>query len=125
MAGHPRGIFPMLYAFFDGDDRLDRHAFRRQIEVCIAAGCHGIAILGLITEVKALTLAERDTLVRWAVDDIAGRVPLMATIAGATLDEVRELAASAEAAGADYLILQPPLGQRPRARNCWRSIRVP
>lgn len=109
----PRGIFPMLYAFFDADDRLDRAAFRRQIEVCIASGCHGIAILGLITEVKALSAAERDTLVRWAVEDIAGRVPLMATIAGASLDEVQELAAGAEAAGADYLILQPPLGQRP------------
>ena len=67
MAGRPRGIFPMLYAFFDKDNGLDRHAFRRQIEICLAAGCHGIAILGLITEVKALTLAERETLVRWAV----------------------------------------------------------
>lgn len=112
MAG-PRGIFPMLYAFFDGDNRLDRAAFRRQIEMCIAAGCHGIAILGLITEVKALSPAERDTLVRWAVADIGGRVPLMATIAGATPDEMRALAAGAEAAGADYLIVQPPLGQRP------------
>lgn len=109
----PHGIFPMLYAFFDADNRLDRAAFRRQVEVCIASGCHGIAILGLITEVKALTPDERETLVRWAVEDIAGRVPLMATIAGATLDEVRRLAASAEASGADYLILQPPLGQRP------------
>ncbi len=109
----PRGIFPMLYAFFDGDDRLDRAAFRQQVELCIAAGCHGIAILGLITEVKALSPAERDTLVRWAVADIAGRVPLMTTIVGATLAEVRELAAAAEAAGADHLILQPPLGQRP------------
>jgi len=103
----------MLYAFFDEADRLDRAAFRRQIEVCIGAGCHGIAVLGLLTEVKALSPAERDTLVRWAVADIGGRVPLMATIAGATLAEVRDLAAGAEAAGADYLILQPPLGQRP------------
>jgi 2-keto-3-deoxy-L-arabinonate dehydratase len=109
----PRGIFPMLYAFFDGDDRLDRAAFREQIAACIGAGCHGIAILGLITEVKALSPQERQTLVDWAVEDIAGRVPLMATIAGATLEEVRDLAGRAEAAGADYLILQPPLGQRP------------
>lgn len=109
----PHGIFPMLYAFFDSDNRLDPAAFRRQIDVCIAAGCHGIAILGLITEVKALSPAERETLVRWAVADIAGRVPLMATIVGSTLAEVRQLAAAAEADGASYLILQPPLGQRP------------
>lgn len=107
----------MLYAFFDADDRLDRVAFHGQIEACIASGCHGIAILGLITEVKALTPAERETLVHWAAEDIAGRVPLMATIAGATPDEVRQLSACAEAAGADYLILQPPLGQRPASAD--------
>ncbi|MEO9231040.1 MAG: dihydrodipicolinate synthase family protein [Devosia sp.] len=108
----PRGIFPMLYTFFDAHNRLDRTAFRRQVEVCIGSGCSGIAILGLIGEVKALSVAERETLVHWAVEDIAGRVPLMATIAGVNLDDVRRLSASAEAAGASYLILQPPIGQR-------------
>ena len=103
----------MLYAFFDVDNRLDRAAFRRQIEVCIGAGCQGIAVLGLITGVKALTPEEREILVHWAVEDTTGRVPLMATIAGRTLDEVRRLGAHAEAAGATYLILQPPLVQRP------------
>ena len=109
----PAGIYPILYAFFDAENRLDRAAFRRQVEVCLAAGVHGIAILGLITEVAALTPEERDTLVAWAVEDIAGRVPLMATIAGATVEETTRLALSAEARGATYLILQPPLGQKP------------
>ena len=109
----PHGIYPMQYAFFDEAGRLDRDAFKMQIETCLDAGAHGIALLGLITEVKTLTPLERETLVGWAVDDIAGRVPLMATIAGANLEEVAALAAAAESAGADYLILQPPLGQRP------------
>ena len=103
----------MLYAFFDAVGELDRIAFRRQIEVCIAAGAHGIAMLGLITEVGALSVGERQKLVRWAVEDIAGRLPLMATIAGQTVEEARALALDAKAAGAAYLIFQPPLGQRP------------
>jgi len=109
----PSGIFPILYAFFDESGGLDRTAFAQQIEACLMAGAHGIALLGLITEVKALTLDERQTLVRWTVDRVAGRVPVMATIAGETLAEVQRLAAAAEAAGADCLVLQPPLGQRP------------
>lgn len=52
---------------------------------------------------------------RWAVEDIAGRVPLLATIAGATIDETARLAVSAESLGATYLVLQPPLGQKPSA----------
>ena len=103
----------MLYAFFDAVGELDRIAFRRQIEVCIAAGAHGIAMLGLITEVGALSVGERQKLVRWAVEDIAGRLPLMATIAAQTVEEARALALDAKAAGAAYLIFQPPLGQRP------------
>lgn len=51
----PGGIFPILYAFFDESGTRDRRAFERQIDVCLAAGAHGIALLGLITEVKALT----------------------------------------------------------------------
>jgi len=112
-----RGIFPILYAFFDQHGELDRAAFEQQIDVCLAAGAHGIALLGLITEVKALTLRERETLVRWTVDRVAGRVPVMATIAGETLDEVRALAAAAELAGADALVLQPPIGQRPSSHD--------
>jgi dihydrodipicolinate synthase/N-acetylneuraminate lyase len=109
----PAGIYPMLYSFFDRDGGLDRAAFRRQVEVCIDSGAHGIAILGLITEVSALTPAERTTLVEWAVEDIAGRVPLMATIVATTAPEAVDLARAAESIGATYLVLQPPLGQKP------------
>jgi 4-hydroxy-tetrahydrodipicolinate synthase len=109
----PSGIFPILYAFFDDETGgLDRQAFERQVETCLSAGAHGIAVLGLITEVKALTPDERQTLVRWTVEMVQGRVPVMATIAGRTLREVRSLATAAEGDGTDYLILQPPLGRR-------------
>ena len=30
------GIYPMLYAFFNQDGRLDRHAMKRQVEACLA-----------------------------------------------------------------------------------------
>lgn len=103
----------MLYAFFDEGGRLDRTAFRRQIEAVLAAGAHGVAILGLMTEVGALSPRERRMLVEWAIEDIAGRAPLMATIAGEDLDVVTALAKAAEAAGAAMLVFQPPLGAEP------------
>lgn len=107
------GIYPILYAFFDADDRLDRDAFRRQVEVCLASGAQGIAILGMITEVGFLTPDERRTLIDWAAEDIGGRVPLAVTIAGTTVAELVDLAQAAEAARADWLVLQPPLGETP------------
>ena len=108
MTGDFRGIYPILYAFFDESDRLDRAAMRRQVEACVRHGAHGIAILGLATEVGKLSLAERRQLVDWAAEDIAGRVPLAVTVAepsvGAQVDFVR----AAQAAGAAWVILQPP-----------------
>ena len=111
----PHGIWPMLYAFFDANGRLDREAFRQQVEWCIGTGCHGIAMLGLLTEVSALSPEERDTLVGWAITDVAGRLPLLVTIAGRDAGEAVALARSAHDKGADYLVLQPPLGQKPAA----------
>ena len=35
MTFRPRGIWPMLYAFFDDADALDRPAMRRQVEACV------------------------------------------------------------------------------------------
>ena len=109
----PRGIYPILYAFFDARGALDRRAWRAEVEAVIAAGAPGIAILGLITEVAALEPLERRMLVEWAVEDAGGRAPILATIAGRDLDEARALARDAEAAGASALILQPPIGARP------------
>jgi 4-hydroxy-tetrahydrodipicolinate synthase len=109
----PKGIYPILYAFFDERGALDRRAWRAEIEAVIAAGAPGIAILGLITEVAALEPSERRTLVEWAIEDVAGRVPILATVAGRDLGETCALARDAEAAGATALIVQPPVGARP------------
>jgi len=102
------GIWPILYAFFGPDGRLDRDAMRRQAGAALAHGAPGVAVLGLATEVDKLSPAERLDVIRWAVDDLAGRAPLAVTIAGASVDAQRELAARAVELGASRLILQPP-----------------
>ena len=51
-----------------------------------------------MTEVGALSPAERRIIVDWAVEDVAGRAPLMATIAGSNVSETIALARAAEAA---------------------------
>jgi 4-hydroxy-tetrahydrodipicolinate synthase len=102
------GIWPILYAFFTADDRLDRAAMRRQTEICVAGGADGMAVLGLATEVAKLSPAERRQVVEWAAADLAGRLPLAVTIFGATPDEQSAAVAHAAASGAAWVILQPP-----------------
>jgi dihydrodipicolinate synthase/N-acetylneuraminate lyase len=102
------GIHAILYALFDAEERLDRAAMRRQVDFCLAAGAHGIGALGLATEVAKLTEAERRTAMDWLAEDAAGRVPVFFTIFGASVAEQAEQLRHAEAAGADWAILQPP-----------------
>ncbi|MTI18211.1 dihydrodipicolinate synthase family protein [Rhodobacteraceae bacterium RKSG542] len=117
MSFEPGGIYPILYAFFNEDGSLNRANFQKQIEHCLAAGAHGIAILGLVTEVGSLTPDERKQIIRWTVEAVAGHVPVATTIAGRTAEEQRALAGFAEEAGASWVIFQPPLGQKPPANE--------
>lgn len=104
----PHGVYPMLYAFFDADGRLQRAAMRRQVEYCVAGGAHGIAVLGLGTEVSKLTADERRQVVAWAAEDLGGRRPLAVTVVGASPAEQSEFVQDAAGLGADWVILQPP-----------------
>ncbi len=103
-----QGIYPMLYALFGADGKLDRDAMRRQVEFCLAQGVHGIAILGLGTEVGKLSPGEKRDIIEWVATDIAGKRPLAVTISGPNPAAQIELARVAQAAGASWLILQPP-----------------
>ncbi len=102
------GIYPILYAFFGADGRLDEAAMRRQVRLCLAGGAHGLAVLGLATEVNKLSPAEKRDVVRWSAEEIAGRVPLAVTVAEATAEDAARFVLDAEALGASWCILQPP-----------------
>jgi dihydrodipicolinate synthase/N-acetylneuraminate lyase len=103
-----RGVHAILYAFFDADERLDRAAMRRQVELCLEVGIAGVAALGLATEVSKLSFEERRTVMDWVAADVAGRVPLGFTIYGQSVGEQIAMVRHAEAVKADWLILQPP-----------------
>lgn len=102
------GIYPMQYAFFDRSGRLDREAMRRQVRVAVDRGAHGIAVLGLATEVGKLSPSERVAVVEWVAAELGGRLPLAVTVAPGTVEAQVAFARFARSAGADWVILQPP-----------------
>ena len=102
------GIYPMLYAFFDVQGALVRTAFERQVTTCLARGAHGIAVLGLATEVSKLSVAERRQAVEWVAEALGRRRPLAVTIFGSTPAAQIEAVRHAAEHGAGWVILQPP-----------------
>jgi 4-hydroxy-tetrahydrodipicolinate synthase len=102
------GNYPMVYALFDAKGNLSREAMRRQVASMLAHKVHGIAVLGLATEVNKLSLAERRTVMEWVAEDIGGRVPLAVTVAEVTAAGQADFVREAAAVGAKWVILQPP-----------------
>ena len=103
-----RGVYPILYSLFDANQRLDRESMRFQVEACVAAGVHGMAILGIATEYYKLDLNERRDILEWAAEDLRSRLPLAVTIGEPSIHGQITMARAAEGVGADWLILQPP-----------------
>ncbi|MFZ4531114.1 MAG: dihydrodipicolinate synthase family protein [Alsobacter sp.] len=105
-----RGVYPVLYALFDAAGQLDRNAMAAQVEHCVAAGAHGVMVLGLVTEVHKMDEAGRRGVVSMVGELVAGRVPYAVTIGEPDIDGQVAFAKFARAQGADWVILQPPPG---------------
>ena len=102
------GVHPVAFALFGQDDLLHRDAVRAQVQAMLRHNVHGIAVLGLASEVHRLSTPERHALMEWVIEDAAGQVPVAVTIAEPSLAGQIDFARAAEAAGASWLVLQPP-----------------
>ncbi len=102
------GIWPILYSFFGEDGNLDRAAMRCQVQACSTQNIQGLAVLGLATEVHKLTSDEQLKILKWAVEDLQGKLPLAVTVSGPDASAQLQFAKKASYLGASWLILQPP-----------------
>jgi 2-keto-3-deoxy-L-arabinonate dehydratase len=103
------GVRPVLHLpFGPGPGQPILHDELAQlVRAMIAAGVDGLVILGLASEAWAVTEAERDQVVATAMAAIAGRIPLVVGIDGATAVAV-DRGQRAAAAGAAGLMVLPP-----------------
>lgn len=109
MPHHPfKGIYPILYTFFNADGSIDTGAMKRQVDVCINAGAHGIAILGIVGEFDKLNVIEKRAITEIIAEAVDGRVPLAVTVSEPSVPGQIAFLRAAENLGADWIILQPP-----------------
>jgi len=108
-----RGTAPALVTPFTTDGELDLPAFRRLIDDQILGGVEGLVVLGTTGENPTITHAERRALVDTALDEAAGRVPVI--IGTGTNDTAQSITFSKEAAeaGADGLLVVGPYYNKP------------
>jgi dihydrodipicolinate synthase/N-acetylneuraminate lyase len=104
-----KGILPAMTTKFTAGDQLDLPLTKKNLEAQIKAGIDGIILGGTLGESSVITNAERETLVKFSLDTIHNRIPVVLNIAeGATRDAIA-LAAEAQKWGVQGLMLLPPM----------------
>ncbi len=104
-----KGVLPALTTKFTSDDRLDLSLTKKNLEAQVAAGIDGIILGGTLGESSVLTNAERETLVRYSIETISGRVPVVLNIAEGSTRDAIALAKDAQRWGVQGLMVLPPM----------------
>ena len=106
------GVFPALTTKFTAHDTLDLPMFGTNLDAQVNAGINGVIIGGSLGEASTLQLDEKEALVKYAVERIGKKVPVLLNIAeGSTREAIRQ-AALATRWGAHGLMLLPPMRYR-------------
>ncbi len=104
-----KGVFPALTTPFTANNELDLPLFERNLEAQLTAGVEGIVLGGTLGEASTITLAEKETLVKHAIEKIDGKVPVVINIAeGSTMEALKQVL-FAESWGVQGLMLLPPM----------------
>ena len=104
-----KGVFPALTTKFTVNDELDLPLFNKNLQKQLAAGVEGVILGGTLGEASVLTTEEKEVLVKFAIEKVTGKVPVIINIAeGSTKEAIRQ-AELAKAWGAAGLMLLPPM----------------
>jgi 4-hydroxy-tetrahydrodipicolinate synthase len=111
------GVHAAIVTHFDADLEVDHDGVTAQIRRLIDDGLHGIVANGTVGEGGSLSPAERRAVVETAVSAAAGRAPVCAGISAATAAQAAAYGRDAREAGAESLMILPPLLYRADARE--------
>ncbi len=112
-----KGIFPALTTKFTANDELDLELFGKNLDAQVSAGVHGIILGGTLGEASVLTTNEKEQLVRFAIERLNGKLPVIINIAEGSTKEAVAQAGLAQKWGASGLMLLPPMRYKPDHRE--------
>ncbi len=102
------GIYPPILTPLTADERVDHASLRRLVDFLIEGGVHGFWAMGTTGEFAALPEDERAQGIQTTIEQVAGRVPVIANIGDGSTSLALRHARHAVEAGATALALTPP-----------------
>lgn len=107
MAKKIRGVVPPIITPVDENEKVDEKGLRRLTEHCIENGIHAIFVAGSNGECMALTQEERNRAIRIVLDQVDGRVPVLAGVMDASTPRVIDNIKAFEQMGGTTAVITP------------------
>jgi len=116
------GVLPAVVTPFRNGE-VDEESLRQLIEFQIENGVHGIVPCGTTGESATLSHEEHDRVVEIAVDQVKGRVPVVAGTGSNNTVEAIRLTAHAKNAGADGVLMISPYYNKPTQEGLYQHYK--
>lgn len=118
-----RGVFPAVTTQFRPDGALALGATQRGVEAQLAAGVHGLIMLGTVGENCSLEPGEKRQVLAAAKEVAAGKVPLLSGVAENTTAQAAAFARDCEKLGLDGLMVLPAMVYKADGREALAHFR--
>lgn len=115
-------ITALLTPFKNGT--IDEEAYRAHIEWQIEQGVNGVVPCGTTGESATMTHAEHESAIRICVDQVKGRVPVIAGAGSNNTVEAISLTRFAKKAGADAALLISPYYNKPTQEGIFQHFKA-
>jgi 4-hydroxy-tetrahydrodipicolinate synthase len=104
-----QGVFPAVTTQFHDDHSVNLAGTATHLEKLLQAGVHGIIMLGTVGENGSLEYDEKLDVLRLALRQVAGRVPVLTGVAECSTALACRFAVDAQKAGVDGLMVLPAM----------------
>jgi 4-hydroxy-tetrahydrodipicolinate synthase len=119
-----KGVYPAITTQFTQDQSLDLAATAKHLEAMIAAGIHGVVLLGTVGENTALEYDEKLSIIKELLRVVAGRIPVLTGVAEYTTQLACRFARDAEKLGVDGLMVLPAMVYKSDDRETIQHFRT-
>ncbi|MCG7394687.1 4-hydroxy-tetrahydrodipicolinate synthase [Microvirga sp. ACRRW] len=115
-------ITALVTPFKDG--AVDEAAFRAFINWQIEQGTHGVVPVGTTGESPTLSHKEHDRVIEICVDEVKGRVPVIAGAGSNSTEEAIGFSKHAEKCGADAVLIVTPYYNKPTQEGLYQHFKA-
>ena len=119
-----KGSLVAIVTPMHADGGLDINSLRKLIDFHVEAGTDGIVIVGTTGESPTVDVEEHCLLIKTTIDQVAGRVPVIAGTGANSTREAIELTQKAKTLGADACLLVAPYYNKPTQEGLYQHYRA-